>query len=365
MMIRLIITSWLLLCLSESVTAQEKKIIVEVRKNIELLSTLNNQISATFLKDSLADSYLYKTTRLMRLNYEHFQSFKEHPAVTATQQLADKIGTGVYLLGLYYEEFPQLKQKQPISELILQAIHPNKDSANYLVNAYFKQVVQFYHDTHFEQYFLSNQPLYQLAVNEVKQNLPSSRFIPTMEAYYGMKKNSYYIVVMPSFKSGWGMAWELDDKGKKDAFNIVAPLQEQVLGKDKQVLEAGFNNSHEIRNLSVHEFGHSFVNQLTMRSPFAAQINGYKHLFKPVPNQGQYSDWETIFNEHVVRAAEVRIALELGQAKESKRLQEAYKDWIYLTHFIEQLTYYEHNRRTYKCFEEYLPTLINSLKKLK
>lgn len=365
MTIKLFIVNCILAFLSYSLSAQNKDFIVEIDKNIELLSALNNQISTSFLKDSLADPYLYKTTRLMRLNYEYFKPFREHPAVRATRQMSDKIGTGVYLLGLYYEQLPRLKKKQPVSELILREIHPDLDSANQLVNAYFEQVVKFYYDTKFEEFFSGNQPLYQLAIKEVTQNLPPNSFIPVMETYYGTQKNSYHIVVMPSFKSGWGLAWELEEKGKKDAYNIIAPLQEQVLGEGKQVLEAGFNNATEIRNLSVHEFGHSFVNQLTMRSPYVEQINAYKHLFKPIANQGQYSDWETIFNEHVVRAGEVRIALRLGDAKESKRLQEEYRDWIYLPHFTEQLAYYEQNRSKYKRFEDYLPTLISSLIKLK
>lgn len=348
-----------------SVVAQKKSFVVEINKNIELLSTLNNQISTSFLKDSLADPYLYKTTRLMRLNYEHFEPFQQHPAIKATQHMSDKIGTGVYLLGLYFKQVPNLKRKQPISALILREIHPNLDSANLLVDAYFEQVVDFYYQTNFEQYFSSNQPLYQLAIREVRQNLPSGSFIPIMEAYFGRQKNSYHILAMPSFKSGWGLAWELEEKGKQDAYNIIAPLQEQILGPGKQVIAAGFNNAAQIRNLSVHEFGHSFVNQLTMRPPYAEQINHYKHLFKPVVNQEQYSDWETIFNEHVVRALEVRIALQLGEVKESKSLQEACKEWIYLPHFIEQLAYYEQNRKKYKRFEDYLPTLIQSLTKLK
>jgi hypothetical protein len=68
-MIRLLIASCLLVCVSNAVIAQKKNFIVEVSKNIELLSSLNNQISSSFLKDSLTDPYLYKTTRLMRLNY--------------------------------------------------------------------------------------------------------------------------------------------------------------------------------------------------------------------------------------------------------------------------------------------------------
>ena len=343
---------------------QGKKIFVEVNKNIELISAINNQISTSFLKDSAESPYLYKTTRLMRLNYEHFKPFSQHAAVIGTRKMSKKIGTGVYLLGLYYGELPELKQKHPLSELILKEIHPDKDSANLILKEYIGLLRQFYYDTKFEEYLIKNKPLYELAVKEVKQNLPDKRFITTLEAYYGMKKNGYHITVMPSFKSNWGMGWQVEYNGKTDVYNIAAPLQEQTISKDKKVLTAGYNNPEEIRNLSVHEFGHSFINPLTNQPHFAKQIDKYKHLYKPIHNQGQYSDWLTVFNEHLVRAGEIQVALQLGQEKESRRLQEQYKDWMYLPHFIKQLKNYERNRAKYKSFENYLPILISSLAEL-
>jgi hypothetical protein len=75
--------------------------------------------------------------------------------------MSDKIGTGVYLLGLFFDEFPSATQKLPVPEPILKAIHANQDSANLLVNQYILQVASFYHDTNFDQYFDGNQSLYQ------------------------------------------------------------------------------------------------------------------------------------------------------------------------------------------------------------
>src|SRR3712207_2605673 len=124
---RKLIIIYLISVVTFNATGQGKKIYVEVNKNIELISTLNNQISTSFLKDSTESPYLYTTTRLMRLNYEHFRPFSQHAAVIGTRKMSKRIGTGVYLLGLYFDELPKMKQKQPVSELILQEIHPNRD----------------------------------------------------------------------------------------------------------------------------------------------------------------------------------------------------------------------------------------------
>ena len=364
-MLRSVIGLLSFISISISASSQNKSIVVEVRKNIEILSTLNNQIATEFLKDSIEDPFLYRTTRLMRLNYEAFKKYRHHPAVRATQEMSDKIGTGVYLLGLFFDELPSATQKLPVSEPILEAIHPNMDSANRIVKEYFFHVVSFYRETNFEKYFTGNQLLYKLAVSEVKRNLPGQNFIPTLEVYYGAQKNEYHIIVMPSFKSGWGMAWETEAKGGKEVFNIVAPLQEQLISKEGVVSEAGYNNASEIRNLSVHEFGHSFVNPLTQSSAYEESISRFKQLYKPIPNQGQYTDWLTVFNEHVVRAGEIRIASVMGLEKESDRLKAEYKDWMYLPHFIDQLKIFEKSRTKYETFESYLPVLVSSLEKIK
>ena len=93
-------------------------------------------------------------------------------------------------------------------------------------------------------------------------NLPEKKFIPALEEYYGDAKTSYNIILMPFFKSKWGMGWETSASGKKNIYNITSPFNAQVVFRNKAV-QVGFDNSNEIANLSIHEFGHSFVNTLT------------------------------------------------------------------------------------------------------
>lgn len=102
-----------------------------------------------------------------------------------------------------------------------------------------------------------------------------------------------------------------------------------------------------------------------MQPELTERINHYKDLFKPVPNQGQYTDWLTLFNELTVRAGEIRIALKMGLPRESQRLRGLYKDWPYLDHFSARLAYYERNRGRYPAFTDFLPDLIGSLEKLR
>ncbi len=341
-----------------------KQIAVEVNPTVETIATLMNQLSPEFLPDSAKDPAGYRRSRSMRINYNAFQSYTNHPAITATKALSDKIGTGVYLLGLYARPLPATGWQAPVSPLILSAIHSNPDSAGYIVNAYMAQVARFYQDAHIAKYLAQQRNTYQKAIDQVSQNRPSVTFIPTMEKYYGSQKKAYTIIVMPFFITQWGMGWQTGEGQEAQIFNISAPYRDQQL-QGQRVVDPGFDDSEAVRTLCVHEFGHSFVNPHTMQPVLMERINQYKDLFKPVPNQAQYTDWLTLFNELTVRAGEIRIALKMGLPTESQRLRELYKDWPYLDHFSVQLAYYESKRDKYPTFTNFLPDLISSLEKLR
>lgn len=362
-LMRLLFSLLFLLTLSFYSSAQQKNIKVETNKNIEVICTIINQISQWAYTDSVSNPWMYNNSRLMRKNYNEFHAFGSHPAVVEAKKLTSKIGTGVYLLGLYYKDLPSTQRIKELPELVLKEIHPDKDSAIYIVDNFMKQVSQFYTNSRFGNFLFRNKHVYTLAISEATKNLPDNTFIPMMEAYYGIQKDGYHIIVMPFFKSEWGMGWEAKDKGKTDVFNIISPMKEQVIQNDYQVIQAGYDHKDEIRNWSIHEFGHSFVNEM-MQEKYVQQINAYKHLFKPIKNNPQYVEWTAVFNEHLVRAGEIRIALKMGNVEESKRLYQLYNDWMYLDHFIEQLKLYENKRSQYKTINDFLPVLIQSLSKL-
>ncbi|MBJ6109090.1 DUF4932 domain-containing protein [Hymenobacter sp. BT523] len=364
-MIRCPLIVLLLLCLacSNRGWAQQNRVRVETDLGVELVNALVVQISPEFLKDSAADPHLFRTTRLMRISYNYFAPFRQHAAVLRTQQLTDKLGTGVYLLPLFYDGFPRPRRHTPVSVPLLEAIHPNLDSAARLADAYMQLLGKFYQESGFKRFQQQYRGVYSLAVAQVRRNLPAPDFIPTMEAYYGAHKVAYRIIVNPFFKSQWGMAWQVAGTKGSTAVQIAAPSGEQTL-EHGQVLNAGFDDAEWVRNLSVHEFGHTFVNPLTVLPAFAPGIAAQQALFRPIPQQEQYRDWPTSFNEHVVRAGEVRIALALGRPEVSAKLRADYAAWMYLPFFEAQLQRYEADRRRYPTLESFLPEIIRALPSL-
>ncbi|SMB99829.1 hypothetical protein SAMN00120144_2787 [Hymenobacter roseosalivarius DSM 11622] len=155
---------------------------MEPELGVELVNALFVQISPEFLQDSAADPNLFnlfRNTRLMRVSYEYFAPFRQHAAVRRTQQLADNLGTSVYLLPLFYEGFPQPRRHTPISPEILEALHPNPDSATRQADEYLQLVGRFYREAHFAHFQRRYRHAYTQAVAEVRRNLPPPSLYPS------------------------------------------------------------------------------------------------------------------------------------------------------------------------------------------
>lgn len=353
----------LLITLNTSIAP--KRVKVSVNRNVEILNALAVQTSANWLKDTLTDAWFMENSVLMRRSYRHFQSVQQHPFFQTYERLADKIGTGVYLFSFYYTDVPNARRKAPVSDVLLREVHPNRDSAQYLIDRFMGQLNLFYKDINFGKFLADNAYVYRKAAAEVARNLPDASFIPVLERYYGATKRSYNIVINPFFKTDWGMGWETTSPGGMDIYNISAPLPKAVISKDQQIASPGFDNPTEIRRLSVHEFGHSFVNPLANQADYKLQIERFNNLYEPIEGEGQYRDWHTQFCEYVVRAGEVRIALAMNDPAAAKATEARNAKWRYLSYFKNQLARYEQNRTKYPTFATFLPDLIASLAYLK
>ena len=343
----------------------QKRIKVSYNRNVEILNALSVQTSANWLKDTLTSPWFMENSVLMRRSYRHFQHVQQHPLFKTYEHLADKIGTGVYLFSFYYTDVPNARRKAPVSDVLLREVHPNRDSAQYLVDRFMGQLNQFYRDVRFDTFLADNAYVYQTATAEVAQNLPDVLFLPVSETYYGVRKHSYNIVINPFFKTDWGMGWETTSPEGMDIYNISAPLSKATIDEDQRVVSPGFNNPTEIRRLSVHEFGHSFVNPLANQATYKPQIERFNSLYEPVEGESQYRDWHTQFCEYVVRAGEIRIALAMNDPAAAKATEARNTKWYHLSHFTNQLAHYEQNRTKYPTFEAFFPVLIASLADLK
>ena len=198
---------------------------------------------------------------------------------------------------------------------------------------------RFYRTISFDDYFSTAGKYYQQALNEIKAALPDPGSIEMMERFYGKKFDTYTLV--PSLTIPSGMAFGVNVKNAQGigVYNLFGPFAVPVLDSS---LSLGFNQPQHILELSVHEFGHSFVNPVVSQLPDPL-ISSTRSLFNPVAtamdDQG-YPDWNSCLTEHFVRAGEVIIARKMDRTKGADDLLRNYVDkrkFIYLPRIIEVL----------------------------
>ena len=176
-----------------------------------------------------------------------------------------------------------------------------------------------------------------------------------IESYYGTKQNSYNIIFSGMlYENNYGPRVENSD-GKYDIYYIKGSYS-----ACNDLPNWGQEDSY--KNLIRHEFGHSFINNLTSKN--ITEVNKYEKLFDPIENimgkQG-YPEWETCVNEHLVRAVVIRInAINKGESTVNNAIKiEKNNGFIYIDKIVDLLkNEYEPNRDKYKNFEEFYPEVV-------
>lgn len=100
---------------------------------------------------------------------------------------------------------------------------------------------------------------------------------------------------------------------------------------------------------------------MTSTEPYLTNIENFNDLYEEIESAKQYSDWQTLFNEYIVRAGEIIVMRQLGKNTFADKTKANYRDWVYLNFFIDQMTGYTKDRDKYKTFKKFLPTLIQNL----
>ncbi len=294
-----------------------------------------------------------------------FRTFQDHEAI----QLIDTLVSHGFWLDAMTEV---MLKSSPIPESYLMYeldVSTQKrlpeDKASELINRLVNALNKFYRDADLETFFKTHQNYYQQVNNEVLKNLPSKHFITTMEDYYGKQNESYTLIPSPTLYHTMGFGKRIKaNKGFK-VFNVFGPL---IVTKDSLEFGYGFNDVLAIDELTVHEFGHSFINPVTERPENERIIDSYEYLFEPIKKDMQeqgYRNWRTCVAEHIVRLGEIRISYAMGDSTRAERIREHYihnRKFIYLEALEKNILNYESRRSYYKSIDDYLPELLKAFR---
>lgn len=192
-----------------------------------------------------------------------------------------------------------------------------------------------------------------------------------MEEYYGDSREKYVALVSPMMiwpiedNEGRGIGATVEKVNKKIVYEIMSPyVQVPVDSTKKNYKQFGFDYQPRARTLTIHEFGHSFVN--SELEPFQKQIEKSSYLFtdklKKIMETKGIQNWNVYVIESFVRLGEIRIA-EIQNDKERANYLRNYhtnlEHFMFLPQLEEKVIEFESNREKYPMWKDFIPELLS------
>lgn len=328
--------------------AQERQLCIHADERVELMATVQ-YLSGYFLTSRYPTNYKKEIK-------QRFATYKNHPAVTLFAQLShDHFSySEPFKFILQYNNIPYFEAQYDTEFSPVSA-----GQADSLV--LFANLLQdFYKKTQFGKFFDQHQPLYDTLSNQISQQLGNTNYIALLENYFGKQQADYELIFSPLLPNGgFGPAVKL----LNNQYILYALVGAN--GIDKGI--PTFDAESFATNLLLHEFSHSFINPLTEKNIIA--LNKCDNLYAYVANDmaaKAYDRWDIVINEHLVRAAVIRIAQKQFGTQTANALIEREKQagFLYIEPVINALVRYENRRQKYPTFERYYPEIIKLFEQL-
>lgn len=325
--------------------AQVKSILEKpkVDKRVELISIVFR------LAGIKMDNYQAYTNKID----EYFNPYKDHELVLFTKELAFEKGIGFDLLTM------AVQINEDLNLLIEPDKYPDPRWAKEDVENYVKLLRQFYQDTKCEFFFNQNENLYA----EV-----SKRFLPIYEAvdlnwfssFFGRNPEEEFFIINALALGGacYGPSLIVPNQ-KKKVYAIMGAWRVDSLNAEMPIFI-----KEEYFPTLIHEFNHSFCNELIIRNEELFKSSGEK-LFEKVnaemSAQG-YNNWRTMLMESLVRASVIKYMKDHDfnesevQAEINNQLN---NNFFWVIELVAELDNYSKNRNQYPTLESYIPKLID------
>jgi hypothetical protein len=286
---------------------------------------------------------------------EYFLEYKSHPVV----KLFDKMSAKGFSFDappavmLYLSEPPELTVQLPFTNYLT-----GRAGGSEQLDKFVDLLRDFAKETEFMAFFKAHEESFRQITANARKKMKGTNHVKILEDYYGMRQNSYNIILVPLFVGGYGPRIKRTD-GTYDIYSILGQM------KLKDGLPV-FGSESSFRYVVWHEFSHSFVNPTTAK--FDREIDKYKALFEPISgkmSRQAYGNWQTCVNEHIVRAVTTRFTYrEIGSDAGLRALNsERNRGFAYIQALCDRLVDYERHRDKYSTFVDFYPELIKVFKK--
>lgn len=275
--------------------------------------------------------------------YKVYKKYQKHAGSKHLERafsLADHLWLDkiIYLL-LQVDPVPNAKIS---SDIPLEAYLPfskSKNPSEALKNAnqFLDGLNKFSIEIDFDAFLNQSKPYYNKAIDEVKAGLKGRNYIDELENYFDEAFSSYHLIPSLTLPKGMGFGIKIE----RNVYSVVAGNDWQIID-DINNLQMGFTNKQKLKELSVHEFAHSFVNPKVAKLPDSLFV-ATQTLFEPIRTkiiaQG-YNTWNVCMNEHFTRATELILAEKNDSPENYMTLKNEYisdREFIYIPTIINAL----------------------------
>lgn len=363
---------------------QIDKFNVDFNKNIEtyflaeIVSIENRKTNKQWEEYKLNTCKEYQPIVAKALTY--FGDLKQSKIAIETARLNDTLVSFGYgndvMMGVLLEQ-PEFDISKKPSDFKFTQTHLNREDKNRLeaiISNYLQSLYDFYQTENVEDFYKKNADFYNGSINEVVSHIPKG-FTDAMETYYGDSREKYIALVSPMMiwpiedNEGRGIGATVEHNKSKIVYEIMSPyVQVPVISENEEYNQFGFNYKPRATTLTVHEFGHSFVNSELV--PYQEQIESSSQLFTDKLNKEMKSkgiqSWNVYVIESLVRLGEIRVA-EIQNDKERSDYLRNYhtnqEHFIFLPQLEKKILEYENNREKYPMWKDFIPELLSVFQK--
>lgn len=323
-----------------------------VNENVELMSILSRMAGFSEYQMDMAGQYIKDMDN-------HFKDNTDHPAVLYMKNLRRKYGIAydavmsmaIHLkkqegsLSLIEEEIPTLEKRWK---------QVDKDE-------FLSHLNSFYKDTKFNDFFKAHQDFYEKGLDAYRENVIKHFDTGWYSDFFGNEPQEIFSIIIGFCNGGGNYGASRQIKGKKkEVFAIVGYyLNEEGLPM----------YTKERLPTLIHEFNHSFINYLLDENKYPNHVKELEpaatDLFKSSQwsmSQQAYSNWKTLINESLVRAAVICYMLDHNhtpQEVKNELLAQIQRNFRWMPGLVSILRKYQKKQDKYKTLENYYPHIIS------
>ncbi|MDD4646176.1 MAG: DUF4932 domain-containing protein [Bacteroidales bacterium] len=286
--------------------------------------------------------------------HDHFDQFKNHEVVSFARELYQNNGISFdapMSIAIYLSQPPQLKPIRSFSDQIPEP-RWGKENAEKFVSL----LQQFYVDAKCEEFFSRQEKMYKMAQERFKI-VYDALDISWYKEYYGSEpKGSLNVLVgLGNGACNYGPKIIHPDGGE-DPYAVMGSWSFDPEGKPI------FSPDGYLPTL-IHEFNHSFVNQLVEGNAEKLEKSG-QTIFEPlasVMSRQAYSSWRYMEQEALVRASVIMYMKKHDhgeKAWEKEITSQISNGFIWIDELVDLLGTYENSRDQYPTLESFMPRII-------